>query len=82
METLRSRIAIYLVPEDPSGQAETLPLRDFFATIFRAELEAWSTDELEWPEHRDFPTFQAWFEVAGESIVVDLSTGPLEVEDL
>jgi hypothetical protein len=60
------------VAEDPAGEGETPPLENYFARIFECELEAWSVDGKEWPKQRDFTVFQTWFEMVGESIVVDL----------
>jgi hypothetical protein len=37
-------------------------------------------DEALWPKKRDFATFQQWFDVTGESIVVDLASGPIRHE--
>jgi len=73
---------VYLVPEDPTGEAETPPLDSFFAEIFEQELEAWCTDKSTWPRKRDLKTFRSWFEVAGESIVIDLGKGPVTREDI
>lgn len=74
-------MAVYLVPEISTGEGETPPLEDYFEKIFEIELEAWSTDESEWPALRDFKTFMDWFDVQGESIVVDLGTGEIEIEN-
>jgi hypothetical protein len=57
-------------------------VEDFFEEIFTQELEDWCSDESQWPEKRDFQTFQAWFEVTGQSTVSDLGTGPIRIEDL
>ena len=82
METLRRHVSIYLVAEDPRGEAETAPLADYCEEIFEMELEAWSLDEGRWPETRDLVTFVQWFDVTGESIVVDLETTRLRAEAL
>jgi hypothetical protein len=73
---------VYLVPEDPTGQAETPPLDSFVAEIFQQELEAWCTGKSRWPSKRDLRAFRSWFEVTGESIVIDLGRGPITREDL
>lgn len=77
---LDQRASVYLVPEDPTGERDTPPLDEFVAVIFEAELAAWEEDESTWPERRDLATFEAWFEVAGQPTVVDLSRDDLEVE--
>ena len=75
-------VSVYLVPEDSAGEDETPPLKDFYVRIFEAELEAWTTDVDTWPETRDLATFNAWFSVVGESVIVDLGEGSIEVEEL
>ena len=79
---MRGRVAIYLVPEDPTGREETPALRDHYAEIFESELEAWYLDEEAWPESRTLEMFLDWFEVTGESIITDLGDGPIVFEDL
>ncbi len=81
-KALESRVAIYLVPEDPNGEGESPPLEEYFEGIFARELEAWSTDEWQWPIRRDLATFREWFDVTAESMVVDLGTGPVRVEEI
>jgi hypothetical protein len=44
------------------------------------ELGSWSLDEDQWPKTLDLETFRRWFEVVGESVVVDLSPEELELE--
>ena len=81
-ESLRGRVSVYLVPEDPRGEKETPPLADYFMQIFRIELEGWSRDESQWPEMPDLETFEQWFDVVGESIIVDLGADRLRTEEL
>jgi len=78
---LRDDVSVYLVPEDPLEEQETPPLTDFFVEVFEHELEDWCTDEALWPAQRDFETFQAWFEVTGQSIVLDLGRGAIRGEE-
>ena len=79
---LHGKVSIYLVPEDMTGEEETPPLELFFRAIFEHELEAWTEDRAEWPQARDLKTFREWFDVARESVVVDLGQGELEIEVL
>lgn len=79
---LRTAMSVYLVPEDPTEEHETPPLEDFFETIFNQELEDWCTDESQWPQTRDFATFQKWFEITADSMVIDLGRGPIRIEQL
>jgi hypothetical protein len=78
---LANEVAVYLVPEISTGEGETPPLEGYFEKIFEIELEAWSTDESGWPALRDLKTFTDWFNVQGESIVVDLGTDEIEIEN-
>jgi hypothetical protein len=79
---LHGRCSVYLVPEDPRGEAETSPLADVAEQIFEMELKAWYLDRDRWPKTRDIETFERWFDVSGESLVVDLATTALEVEEM
>jgi len=81
-EALRDHCSVYLAPEDPRGESETVPLANFFKEIFEMELEAWNLDESQWPKTRDLETFERWFDVTGQSIIVDLGTSRLQVEEL
>ena len=82
VKELEGKVSIYLVPESRSGQGETAPLKSFFQEIFELELESWYTDEDAWPEVRDLRTFRKWFDIIGESLVVDLGSGDVEIEEL
>jgi hypothetical protein len=79
---LASSVSVYLVPEDPEGEEETPPLEDYFTRIFEHELEAWWTDPAQWPPRRGIATFLEWFDVVGDSMVIDLGRGPVRVEEL
>jgi len=80
-DDLRKHASVYFVPEDPRGEKETAPLADYFRAIFELELEAWCADPSLWPPVRDLGTFEQWFEVVGESVVIDLATSKLRAED-
>lgn len=80
--SLKGRVSVYLVKEDPKEEDETPPLKDYFRRIFEAELEAWSLDENEWPENLTMKLFLEWFEVVGESMVVDLEDMDIDSEEL
>ena len=78
-EGLESRVSVYLAPEHASFEEETPPLEEFYEEIFEIELSAWSEDEAMWPRCRDLDTFQKWFEVGRESVVVDLGVSDLQI---
>ena len=81
-EGLLERASVYLVAEDPRGQTETPPIDDYFERIFEAELGAWSLDQGQWPQSRELERFHEWFDVTGQSVVVDLEASELEVEEM
>ena len=47
-----------------------------------AQLEAWCIDDSLWPPVRDLDTVLEWFEVVGESVVIDLGREPLRSEEM
>jgi len=79
-KALADRVSIYLVAEDPAEKNETAPLADYYQEIFEKELGAWSEDENQWPQPRTLAIFQEWFDVAQESVVTDLESGPIKHE--
>ncbi|MBI5622183.1 MAG: hypothetical protein HY924_00245 [Elusimicrobia bacterium] len=78
---LSSRVAIYLVAEDPKEEQETAPLKNYYEEIFKEELAAWTPDEDRWPKTRTLKMFHDWFEAVGESIVTDLESDTIESEE-
>lgn len=77
---LEKRISIYLVAEDPEENEETAPLENYWRQIFEEQLAGWSQDEDEWPTSRTLTMFKEWFDVASESVVTDLESGPIKHE--
>lgn len=75
---LAKRVSIYLVAEDPNQEEETAPVERYFKKIFETELSAWSIEKSDWPKDRTLQTFLQWFDVAQESVVTDLETGPIK----
>lgn len=78
---LRAQVSVYLVPPDPKEQAESAPLSRWYSAVFERELGAWYQDEVLWPRDRGLGAFRRWFEVVTDSIVVDLTPGPIEHQD-
>ena len=81
-QSTEKEVSIYLVREDETGQEETPPLKEYYQRIFEAQLEAWCAEPGEWPQDRSLRVFEEWFEVVGESIVIDLEDSEIEVEEL
>lgn len=79
--SLRERIAVYLVPQDPREVNESAPLKGFFEAVFEAELENWCTDSDLWPKNVTLKLFNQWFETKANSLVWDIVDGPLFQED-
>ncbi len=81
-ESLTGEISVYLVPEDPDEESETAPLDWFYEEVFEEELDAWTTDKSLWPKDRTLEMFLEWFDVQGESLVVDIGIGDIETQDM
>ena len=65
----RAHPSIYLVTGDPDHA--TCEER-YLIEIFEAELEAWTTDESQWPEDRTGVLFHEWFDVTTADQLWDL----------
>ena len=44
-------------------------------------LESWILDEAEWPQKRNLKMFREWFDIEYKSIVWDMGTEPLIIEE-
>jgi hypothetical protein len=82
LKVLEKRVSVYLVAEDPNEEEESAPLANYFKTIFENELEAWWTDEADWPKNRTLELFLQWFNVERQSVVTDLESGPISREKI
>lgn len=71
-EFLKDEFQIYLVPEDPRGESEIPPLEQVFEEIFIDQLNGWYMDDSTWPEPITLELFHEWFDVQGNSMVMDL----------
>lgn len=49
--------------------------------IFEHVLESWIIDEVEWPKKRSLKMFREWFDIEYKSIVWDMSSEPLIIEE-
>jgi hypothetical protein len=71
-----------LVPECDSLNQALEYLGQAIRDIFEQQLDGWYRAPQVWPAKRDLCTFQSWFEVSFHSMIVDLSDGVLEHEEL
>jgi hypothetical protein len=53
-------------------------IKKYYKEIFELELEGMWTDENDWPQERDFKTFNEWFSYGISDWVVDLDKSPLD----
>ncbi|OGF51618.1 MAG: hypothetical protein A2044_04285 [Candidatus Firestonebacteria bacterium GWA2_43_8] len=61
---------VYLIPDlDPTEVNDHIEA--MFPEIFEGELEAWWTNEKDWPKNRTFAMFKEWFDVSVSSLVYD-----------
>lgn len=75
-------VTVYLIPEYEDDLEADKVLRRVYAEVFERELFGWCTDESQWPQHRTFVVFKAWFSVEMHSIVEDFSSAPLLDDDI
>ncbi len=82
LEHMRVDCNTYLIDDidfDEDGEAA---IRFFHPLFFQEQLYGYCTEESRWPADRDYHTFREWFEVEVHSLVIDLGSVPLAVEDL
>ena len=61
---------VYLIPDlDPAEINDHIEA--VFPEIFEDELEAWWTEEKDWPKNRTFAMFKEWFEISIAPLVYD-----------
>ncbi len=81
LDDLRTDCSAYLVPEVCRDSDQEAILREYFTIIFEEQLESWHTEPTDWPQERDFDTFQKWFDVEFHTVVFDLCETPVEYLD-
>jgi hypothetical protein len=69
VEDARAHPSVYLVN---AGHDDVLHDDRYLLEIFEAELEAWTTDESQWPRDRGPVTFYNWFDVMTADQLWDL----------
>jgi len=63
---------VYLIPSfEDDDDAEEI-LKQICPEIFERELDAWHTDEADWPENRTLAMFKQWFDIELHSVVEDI----------
>ncbi len=83
LESLREDAEAFLVPENA---AETLEdavrwVERRWRMFFEHILGQWLTDEALWPKECNLKMFRQWFDVQYHSLLWDLGTTPLLLED-
>ena len=63
---------LYLMHAWGSDAEAIQRLADVFDVIFKNELASWHRHELDWPSHRSFEMFCAWFDVTFVSCIEDI----------
>lgn len=79
-ETVNEDATAYLIPAFLDDDERDNVLQEVFEDVFQCELEAWWTDEDDWPEIT-WKRFNEWFEMDCRSVILDLAPEPLEQED-
>ena len=77
---LRANCSVYLVPEFETREQAVAYLSERYREVFAGELAGWITDESEWPETMDLPTFWTFFELDVHDTVLDLEEADLQIE--
>jgi hypothetical protein len=74
---------IYLGPHSDLAQKLKQVLDTMWEDIFKEELDAWSTEEQQWPTNRTREMFDAWFAAElGDSIIDLVPDEPLTEDDV
>jgi hypothetical protein len=70
---------VYLLPES-DGDLDRL-VQQHYKPMLTQELVSWCTDETAWPEDLSYRTFRDFFQVHVTTMVFDLGTEPLDIDD-
>lgn len=81
LEDLRDDNETFLIPQfdDPRDSVKWVEKR--WRVLFDSILFDWITDESMWPQNRTLKMFRDWFDIEVHSMVWDLASEPLLVED-
>lgn len=81
LDEVNDEPTVYLIREFPDFDALDRYLKALKPKLFAAMLAGWNTDESKWPK-RTPQLFDAWFEVEGMSMVVDLEPADIVGEPM
>lgn len=73
---------IYLFPQVDDLSFAEVYVKTHLDIIFERELFEWCEDEAYWPKDRNWALFCEWFDYSIESLVFDLTKGPIRKEDI
>ena len=82
LEEINSDSSIYLIDEldNPEDDIAKYITKNFL-TLFTQELEDWTDDQSLWPTELTLNRFNTWFEIQPHSLIVDLGSKSLELEE-
>lgn len=81
LEMLHIENDTFLIPQFDDPHDAVKWAEDRWHFLFDSILFDWATDESMWPENRSLEMFLEWFDIHVHSVVWDLASEPLLVED-
>ena len=72
---------VYLIADYDVEEEAWEALEEKYEIIFEEELEAWHTDDTDWPENRTFELFKEWFTISFCSGVQDFGGDEIIYEE-
>ncbi|MCB1752771.1 MAG: hypothetical protein KDI74_13705 [Gammaproteobacteria bacterium] len=84
LETANEERTVYLISDHdgdgPDALAEWVARN--YAVLFESELDGWYSDAELWPEERDLPLFNEWFEVECHTLILDTVGGAIVDDEM
>lgn len=81
LELIQDDCRSYLIDDIAFREDADVAVLHFYPVFFEDQLSEWYAEEELWPRLRDYVTFREWFHVEVHSIVFDLGSLPLTVEE-
>ncbi|MDR4498043.1 MAG: hypothetical protein MRK02_09025 [Candidatus Scalindua sp.] len=81
LQNLKSENNVYLVSEIDDKHDLEREIKTYHRIMFENELIGWATDRTTWPKMISLELFHEWFVIEHNSMVADLSNGPIELEE-